>query len=209
MAVNPFNEGILAAGINNLDAAKDILDNITAAQTDAAAAAAAGVPTGGTDGQVLTKTSSTDYATAWEDAGGGGGGTPSETVILTHAQILELDDTPVTIVPAAGANKVIVPLSAVAVSDFAEAYADPVALKLAYADNDIDEDFAGTNLFVAGSVIATWAPAPQIIGNPTANNVDLTVRFTSTAPTGGHADNTLTVTVYYQIFDVPEAVEGG
>jgi hypothetical protein len=26
-----------------------------------------GVPTGGTDGQILTKTSSTDYATAWED----------------------------------------------------------------------------------------------------------------------------------------------
>jgi hypothetical protein len=25
------------------------------------------VPTGGTDGQILTKTSSTDYATAWED----------------------------------------------------------------------------------------------------------------------------------------------
>jgi hypothetical protein len=33
-----------------------------------------GVPTGGTDGQVLTKTSATDYATAWEDATGGAGG---------------------------------------------------------------------------------------------------------------------------------------
>jgi hypothetical protein len=27
----------------------------------------AGVPVGGTDGQILTKTSSTDYATAWEN----------------------------------------------------------------------------------------------------------------------------------------------
>lgn len=32
-----------------------------------------GVPVGGTDGQVLTKTSATDYATAWEDPTGGGG----------------------------------------------------------------------------------------------------------------------------------------
>lgn len=33
-----------------------------------------GVPAGGTDGQVLTKTSATDYATAWETPSGGGGG---------------------------------------------------------------------------------------------------------------------------------------
>ena len=33
-----------------------------------------GVPTGGTDGQVLTKQSSTDYDTAWEDAAAGQGG---------------------------------------------------------------------------------------------------------------------------------------
>jgi hypothetical protein len=36
-----------------------------------------GVPAGGTDGQVLTKTSATDYATAWEDATGGAGGAPT------------------------------------------------------------------------------------------------------------------------------------
>ncbi len=35
-----------------------------------------GVPTGGTDGQVLTKTSSTDYATAWENPTGSGGQGP-------------------------------------------------------------------------------------------------------------------------------------
>ena len=33
-----------------------------------------GVPTGGTDGQVLTKASATDYDTAWEDAAAGAGG---------------------------------------------------------------------------------------------------------------------------------------
>jgi hypothetical protein len=38
-----------------------------------------GVPTGGTDGQVLTKTSGTDYATAWEDPTGGAGDAASVT----------------------------------------------------------------------------------------------------------------------------------
>lgn len=32
-----------------------------------------GVPTGGADGQVLTKTSATDYATSWQTPAGGGG----------------------------------------------------------------------------------------------------------------------------------------
>ena len=41
-----------------------------------------GVPTGGTDGQVLTKTSGTDYATAWEDPTGGGGGAPDDADYL-------------------------------------------------------------------------------------------------------------------------------
>jgi hypothetical protein len=39
-----------------------------------------GVPTGGTTGQVLTKTSSSDYATAWQTPSGGGGGAgPTDT----------------------------------------------------------------------------------------------------------------------------------
>lgn len=41
-----------------------------------------GVPVGGTDGQVLTKTSATDYATAWEDPTGGGGGAPTDADYL-------------------------------------------------------------------------------------------------------------------------------
>jgi hypothetical protein len=44
--------------------------------------AGAGVPTGGTDGQVLTKTSGTDYATAWEDPTGAGGGAPDDVDYL-------------------------------------------------------------------------------------------------------------------------------
>ena len=40
-----------------------------------------GVPTGGTTGQVLAKSSSTDYATEWVDASSGGGGVSLGLVI--------------------------------------------------------------------------------------------------------------------------------
>ena len=44
----------------------------------------AGVPTGGTVGQVLTKTGAGDYATGWADpTGGGGGGWERQTSVLT------------------------------------------------------------------------------------------------------------------------------
>ena len=43
-----------------------------------------GLPAGGTDGQVLTKTSGTDYAAAWEDATGGVG-TSTPIVPLAYA----------------------------------------------------------------------------------------------------------------------------
>lgn len=38
-----------------------------------------GIPAGGSDGQVLTKTSATNYATAWETPSGGGGGVATVT----------------------------------------------------------------------------------------------------------------------------------
>ena len=43
------------------------ISTLTTAVLDAGSANGQGVPAGGTDGQVLTKTSGVDYATAWED----------------------------------------------------------------------------------------------------------------------------------------------
>jgi hypothetical protein len=48
-----------------------------------------GVPTGGTDGQVLTKTSATDYATAWEDATGGGAALTYPTFIWEQYEAVD------------------------------------------------------------------------------------------------------------------------
>jgi hypothetical protein len=53
-----------------------------AGPTGATGATGAGVPTGGTTGQVLTKTSATDYATAWQAPAGGTGGTGVDLLLM-------------------------------------------------------------------------------------------------------------------------------
>lgn len=57
-----------------------------------------GVPAGGSTGQVLTKSSNTDYATAWATpSGGGGGGSGTVTsVALTVPSIFSLSGSPIT-----------------------------------------------------------------------------------------------------------------
>lgn len=49
----------------------------------------AAVPSGGADGQVLTKTSGTDYDMAWEDSAGGGSATTKQVYFFTAESTLE------------------------------------------------------------------------------------------------------------------------
>jgi hypothetical protein len=65
----------MSATINIVETTTELgVEVVEVTVTDASAPGPAGpgVPTGGTDGQVLTKASGTDYDTAWEDATGGG-----------------------------------------------------------------------------------------------------------------------------------------
>jgi hypothetical protein len=75
-----------------------------------------GIPTGGADGDVLTKTAAADYAVAWEaPTGGGGGGTPVGTKLTAltalvgagaqNDDILEVVDISDTTMAASGTNK--------------------------------------------------------------------------------------------------------
>jgi hypothetical protein len=70
-----------------------------------------GVPTGGSSGQVLTKTSATDYATAWQTPTGGGGGISGvviqeeETTVAAAATTIDFGNGfDVTETPAGEAN---------------------------------------------------------------------------------------------------------
>jgi hypothetical protein len=72
----------------------------------------ASVPAGGTTGQVLTKNSKVDFDHDWED------GVQVATVTLTSAQLKALNTTPVQIIPAPGAGKVIALLGGFAQYNF-------------------------------------------------------------------------------------------
>jgi hypothetical protein len=85
----------------------------------ATGAAGPGVPTGGTTGQVLAKTSGTDYATGWTTPSGGGGGgglTPTgvqtANVTATAGQLVLVD-------ASAGSVQVTAPAAPVAGTTFA------------------------------------------------------------------------------------------
>lgn len=58
------------------------LVTVTVASSSTPGPAGPGVPTGGTVNQVLTKDSSTDYDTSWQDAQGGAGGAPTDVDYL-------------------------------------------------------------------------------------------------------------------------------
>lgn len=61
----------------------------TAGTAGAQGPAGPGVPAGGATSQVLTKTSATDYATAWQTPAGGGGGLPTTGGTMTGSILVQ------------------------------------------------------------------------------------------------------------------------
>jgi hypothetical protein len=75
----------MSATINIVETTTELgIEVVEVTVTDASAPgpAGVGVPTGGTANQVLTKDSSTDYDTSWQDAQGAGGGAPDDVDYL-------------------------------------------------------------------------------------------------------------------------------
>lgn len=91
-----FFEGTLTVSGNTFTVAADYNVGTTAASSWTVALAGArgstgavgqGVPTGGTTGQALVKSSNNDYETVWSTIQGGGGGTSGFTTISVDGQV--------------------------------------------------------------------------------------------------------------------------
>jgi hypothetical protein len=152
-----------------------------------------------------------DVAAAVASSGGGGGGTSTlltESVTLTHAQLLALTySTPFTMVDVP-ADKYAYIVNAVIEKNFTTGYTLNSAFFVIAQANDefqsgqsiyLSAASQGIQLDVSGQKVSAEVPDPafrQIFGGDIVFwNGD------ASALTGGHADNVLKVTVYYTLTD--------
>lgn len=154
-----------------------------------------------------------------------GGSLLSATVTLTDAQIKALPTTPIEVVAAPGAGKIVIPTQAVLYFDFTAQYTNiNVAAYLGVLQNGssgllslLNEAIgSGVSTFLQyGEDAVATLTQPRILQssaiaghvNPASDMVNTSLRveaFNDTDGnfTGGNAANTIKVTVYYIVVDV-------
>lgn len=139
-----------------------------------------------------------------------GGGTQSATVSLTSAEILDLHNTPVTLIDAPGEGKMLVPFCAVwggklvsvrhsggvnpAYSIGPDFEADALGFLTAVTMPDGNADEWGFDLIMGGS--------GAVPGDPTATIADQPLTVALGAGVSG-GDSTVSGVIYYAVFVLP------
>lgn len=139
------------------------------------------------------------------------------TTVLTNAQILDLVGNPQDLVPAAGEGLAIIPMAAFAYMnvnhDNARVYTnvdDAAKVHLVIGSAGDLPDFGTDWLFKDTPGVLSWwfnaTNGDDYFYAADIGNQPIQLRATNAAAgnfTGGHAENTLTVTVHYLLAEVP------
>ncbi len=129
----------------------------------------------------------------------------TKSITLTNAQILALNTTPITVVPATGKTKeAIVPLSAVMSYTYSTAaYATNTQLDLIHAGGSVAA--MSTDISQSASTVASFVPysdSTPASGNNLVANAALTAKVATGDPTGGNAGASIKVTVSYVVLPI-------
>ena len=126
--------------------------------------------------------------------------------MLTSAQLLALNTTPITLIPAAGAGNMISIVNATLEYNFvATPYTVPGGTQLQLFVNTLE---VGTDIAAAGLVdqgantVASTTAANQTTGTAAATLANQPLTITNSIGNFTLGDGTLTVTVYYNIIPV-------
>lgn len=193
--------------------------NIKGPQGDPGAPGAVGqgVPTGGAQGQVLTKASATDYDTQWTDPAGGGVGVPIATTAGTvpnytvtipefeGLSLAELEGRPFVIIPHATAMTTTPTLSVNGLaagtislagqnSNESPGFLSATSIWLGYPVMLMFNGSTSSPRFIALSLnpVPTGGTAGQVLTKDTANSYDVSWQTLYGVPTGGSAGQVLT-----------------
>ena len=125
------------------------------------------------------------------------------TVTLTNAQVLALFGTPVTVVPAPGANKVIVPRQLLVSTNLTGAYAEAYSLQVYWAgDTTALVASVGNTLDTTTRKVVNHNAVSQAVNLTLGSNKALVISNETGAFTTGNAANSVRVTAIYNVIDV-------
>lgn len=125
------------------------------------------------------------------------------TLTLTNAQVLALNGTPLTMVAAPGANKVLIPQELTFSTNLTGAYGETYSLNLYYAgDTTKLMTSVGSLLNTTTRKLGQQEPVSQGVTLSVASNKALTLSNETGSFTGGNAANAVKVTLKYFTIDV-------
>ena len=149
-------------------------------------------------------TTSVPYPVPFQVAGTEATGVISTYVDLTNAQMLALNTTAVTIVPAPGVGKYVDVIAWSASFNYTGAYTSPVDIKLYYTSrtggNAASGAITGSGLFDATADKNRRGAGTDANTDPPITNVPVVImNTTGGAMGGGNASNSMRITVNYRI----------
>lgn len=161
-------------------------------------------PAPGDAGDVLTV--QPDLSLAWNASGGGGGGVTTSQTVTTLSNSDLRSTSRIEVVPAQGANTIIVPTFIQLIYNYAgnNPFTNDPFFQFSYDNpNDGDIEITTAGLTESKSMVRFHTCTSNLLDEVECVNVKLTVNVASALTGNAANDNTVTVFVTYYVTTIP------